>query len=469
MCPTPATRRGMLNRSGGHHIRRLRGRNDSVGLESSTQKRAATKSKIENEINTNKTKGRRPHIGLSTILTLFSLRSVAFSFKGVGGLIPNSLALGRDKLDLLRVVALRNCLFALIHKVMICLKVLVIFKLADKGQHDLAEIPEGVGAALLVALLLELDRISCGLLQLTLQPFLLGLTGLKRRWYRETSPSSHQHSAIAFTRRAKTSAMAISSSVTLGGSEAPGATKFQDLTMSWTRESLTPGSTLMKLAEGRRASGEAPLTARVATPPVFEGVRCSCLAGYVPLMTRSLIGERPIARLSPPRLTMGQKPWPHLAVPRSDESGRIAYLLGPLSNKVLPLLIPPAFGIDRHLFGSGVPSLEDRQPRPCLICIKQTRSQITLRRLSTLRIILKNQKVGRGKEELPVTRIAPPLLGSLHGFNCLSHEPKNGSRFIILGYIELEVAGGPPLVGGGLPKRVPHGLSFIPVRDVPPT
>ncbi|KAJ8422956.1 hypothetical protein Cgig2_031578 [Carnegiea gigantea] len=183
-----------------------------------------------------------------------------------------------DKLDLLRVMALRNGLLALIHKAMIRLEVLVIFKLAGKGQHDLAEIPKGVRAALLVALLLGLDRTSHGLLQLTLQPFLLGLTGLKRRWYRETSPSSHRHAATAFTPRAKTSTIAISSSVTLGGSKAPGAAKFQDLTMSWTRESLTPESALMKLAEGCGASGEAPLAARVTTRAVFEGVRCYCLA-----------------------------------------------------------------------------------------------------------------------------------------------------------------------------------------------
>ncbi|KAJ8424901.1 LOW QUALITY PROTEIN: hypothetical protein Cgig2_007626 [Carnegiea gigantea] len=56
-------------------------------------------------------------------------------------------------------------------------------------------------------------------------------------------------------------------------------------------------------------------------------------------------------------------------------TSRIPYLLGLLSNKVMPLLIPPAFGVDRHLFGSGISSLEDRQPCPCLICIKQIRSQ----------------------------------------------------------------------------------------------
>ncbi|KAJ8433849.1 hypothetical protein Cgig2_032060 [Carnegiea gigantea] len=132
--------------------------------------------------------------------------------------------------------------------------------------------------------------------------------------------------------------------------------------------------------------------------------------GCVPLMTGSPIGEGPIARLSPPPLAMGQRPRPHPAVPRSsafsepassrraqgrvparkrlslyisreneqgrsDESGHVPYLLGLLSNKALPLLLPPAFGVSRHLFGSGVPGLEDHQCRPHLICIKQKGSQ----------------------------------------------------------------------------------------------
>ncbi|KAJ8419331.1 hypothetical protein Cgig2_015420 [Carnegiea gigantea] len=78
-----------------------------------------------------------------------------------------------------------------------------------------------------------------------------------RRWYRVTSPSSRQHSATAFIPRAKTSTIASSSSVTFGGSEGPVATESQDLTMSRTRESLTPESPLMKLADSRRASGGA--------------------------------------------------------------------------------------------------------------------------------------------------------------------------------------------------------------------
>ncbi|KAJ8420627.1 hypothetical protein Cgig2_027117 [Carnegiea gigantea] len=97
-------------------------------------------------------------------------------------------------------------------------------------------------------------------------------------WYRETSPSSRRHSATAFTPRANTLAMAISSSDTFGGSEAPGATKSQDLTMSWTRESLMPGFTLIKLAEGRGVSEQASPATRV-TAAALEGVCRPCLAG----------------------------------------------------------------------------------------------------------------------------------------------------------------------------------------------
>ncbi|KAJ8451487.1 LOW QUALITY PROTEIN: hypothetical protein Cgig2_017878 [Carnegiea gigantea] len=358
----------------------------------------------------------------------------------------------RDKLDLLRIAALRGGPLALIHKVKVRHEILVIFKLADKGQPDLAEVPEGVGAALLVALLLGLDRISRGLLQLMLQPFLLSLTGLKVRLQSFAAPlvlrdeplDSRRHSATAFTLRVKTSAIAISSSVTLGGSEAPGAAKSQDLTMSWRRESLTPGSALMKLAEGRGASSKAPLAAGVATPIVFEGVRCSCLAGV-----RSPNDRLPdchgLTWLSIGPLLLPSRQAHSGPLSASDESAHTPYLLGLLSNKVLPLLLPPAFGVGRYLFRSGVSGLEDRQPHPRLICIKQTGSQLALGRLSTPRIILKNQNVGCGKEEVI-------------GLNCLSHEPRNGPRFIILVYIELKVAGDPPLVDRRLPKRFRTGF-----------
>ncbi|KAJ8419878.1 LOW QUALITY PROTEIN: hypothetical protein Cgig2_007494 [Carnegiea gigantea] len=65
----------------------------------------------------------------------------------------------------------------------------------------------------------------------------------------------------------------------LGWSEAPGAAKSQDLTISWMRKSLTIRSALMKLAEGHGMSEEAPLATRVAAPVPLEGVGGACLAG----------------------------------------------------------------------------------------------------------------------------------------------------------------------------------------------
>ncbi|KAJ8425281.1 hypothetical protein Cgig2_027583 [Carnegiea gigantea] len=117
---------------------------------------------LHNKMNGREEKIRRGgglHVGLSTILTLLLLRSLGLSFQRVGGFIPSILALGgrRDKFHLLRVTALNGGPLALIHVV---------------------EVPEGVGATLLVALLLSLGRINPSLLQLTLHPLLLALTGV---------------------------------------------------------------------------------------------------------------------------------------------------------------------------------------------------------------------------------------------------------------------------------------------------
>ncbi|KAJ8428835.1 LOW QUALITY PROTEIN: hypothetical protein Cgig2_005900 [Carnegiea gigantea] len=310
----------------------------------------------------------------------------------------------------------------------------------------------------------------------------------QRRWYREMSRSSHWHSATVFTPRAKTSAMATSSSVALGRSEAPEVARSQDLTMSWTRESLAAGSTLMKLAEGRGERGEGPLATWVAAPAASEGARCSCLAGAcslddrLPDRGRSLGSHLPHLRwgrghgltwlfrssasseLAHSRLLpaghkgccLQEKDLVYIFQEKTNEGGvtsRMPYPLGLLSNKALPLLLSPAFCIGCHLFGSGVPGLKDCQPCPRLVCIQQKGSQ-ALGRLSTLGVILKNQKASRGKKELPVTRLAPLLLGPLYRLNCLSHELSDGPRLIILAYIELEVVGGPPLTGRGFPEEL---------------
>ncbi|KAJ8420556.1 hypothetical protein Cgig2_014919 [Carnegiea gigantea] len=52
------------------------------------------------------------------------------------------------------------------------------------------------------------------------------------------------------------------------------------------------------------------------------------------------------------------------------------YFLGLLVDEALPLLLPTVLNVSCHLLWSGVPSLKDRQPRPCLLCIKQNGSQV---------------------------------------------------------------------------------------------
>ncbi|KAJ8433411.1 LOW QUALITY PROTEIN: hypothetical protein Cgig2_026675 [Carnegiea gigantea] len=109
--------------------------------------------------------------------------------------------------------------------------------------------------------------------------------------------------------------MAISSLDTFGGSEAPGAVKSQDLTI----ESLTPGSALMKLAEGCGVSEEAPLTTEVAAP-LWKDFGAPAWQGSVPLMTGSPIGERPAGRPSPPPPTRGRNPRSRQLIPRASTS-----------------------------------------------------------------------------------------------------------------------------------------------------
>ncbi|KAJ8433464.1 hypothetical protein Cgig2_014505 [Carnegiea gigantea] len=191
--------------------------------------------------------------------------------------------------------------------------------------------------------------------------------------------------------------MAISSE-TFRGSEAPSAAKSQDLTISWTRENLTLGCALMKLAEGRGVSEKASLTTGVTAPTPLEG-------GSAPLTTGSPIGEQMAGRPSPPPPVMERMPRSH--------QGR------------------------SPLFGSGIPSLENHQSSLHLICIKQTG---IWGRLSTLGEVLKNQKADRGeKEVLSAARLASSLLGPLHRLNCLSYELRDGPRPIVLAYIEHKV------------------------------
>ncbi|KAJ8421603.1 LOW QUALITY PROTEIN: hypothetical protein Cgig2_025732 [Carnegiea gigantea] len=238
------------------------------------------------------------------------------------------------------------------------------------------------------------------------------------------SPSNLRHSAPAFTPRVKTSAMAISF---LGGSEALGVTKPQDLTKSWTSESLVVGSALMKLVDGRWRPR-----------PRLGDPRSVAVSGPVGLWQASSRMER--GRV------------PNYEKESGDKQGYTLYLFGRLGDEALPLLFPPSLGIGRHLFRGGVLGLEDRQPCPRLICIKQKGSQDQEACCGEEEIVGKELQLGELIQRLPVAGLAPPPLGALHRLNHLSHKLGDGPKLIILAYVKLEVAGNLPLLGRGLPK-----------------
>ncbi|KAJ8426753.1 LOW QUALITY PROTEIN: hypothetical protein Cgig2_029422 [Carnegiea gigantea] len=383
-------------------------------------------------------------IGLSTVLVPLQLRSPGLSIQGVGGFVPCILTLGgrRDKLHLLRVTALIGGLLTLIHVVEVGLKMAILLKLLGQRlcvntrgyRRGLADshapwpgppqlqpspMPPLAGAATLSFQLPgRLD-----------QPLAFPSTAM-------TSPSTLRYSAVTLTPQVNTSAVAISSSVTLGRSEAPGVTKSRDLTKSWTSESLAVGSALMKLVDGRWVIGEEPPAAWEATP-----------MGCDPQMTGYPIDEGLTVQFSLSPLAMGWRPRPRPDDPPSVDvsglwnpgitrkgakQGYTLYLLGLLGDEALPLLFLPTLSVGRHLLRGGVPGLENRQPCPRLICIKQKESQPIQR--------------------LPLTRLALPPLGALHGLNCLSHKLRDGPRPVVLTYVKLEVTGRLSLLSCRLPK-----------------
>ncbi|KAJ8424431.1 hypothetical protein Cgig2_010660 [Carnegiea gigantea] len=118
----------------------------------------------------------------------------------------------RDKLNLLRVAALRGDPLLLVHKVKIGLEILVIFKLATRVSTTLRS-----GLADSPAPWLRPHRSWPSPADaVVLSSRSHGPPGEPCRWSREMSASSCWHSETAFIPRAKTSAIAISSSVTLG-------------------------------------------------------------------------------------------------------------------------------------------------------------------------------------------------------------------------------------------------------------
>ncbi|KAJ8419881.1 hypothetical protein Cgig2_000618 [Carnegiea gigantea] len=183
--------------------------------------------------------------------------------------------------------------------------------------------------------------------------------------------------------------------------------------MSWTKESLTSRSALIKLAEDRAEREEAPPATGVAVSVALEIVGCPGRAGVRSLDDGFSTGEPPVGRSSLPSLARGHRPWSCQVAPWSSTSygqtnsrrafshrvqgmapagrsfvsvskktkggkaskGHIPYLFGLLSNKKLPLFLSLMLSNGRHLFKSGVPGLKHCQLGPCLICMKQIGSQ----------------------------------------------------------------------------------------------
>ncbi|KAJ8436721.1 LOW QUALITY PROTEIN: hypothetical protein Cgig2_027392 [Carnegiea gigantea] len=185
----------------------------------------------------------------------------------------------RDKLHLVGIATLRSCPLALVHKAQVGLKIPVVQKFACKARPYRGKRGRHSGLADSLAPWPGLHQPRPSLADAAAPSFrFCGPLDLPAASH-SMSPSSRRHSATAFTPLAKTSAMAISSSETFGGSEAPGATRSQDLTISWTRESLTLAFALTKLAKGRGVSEEALLATGVKALAPWEGVGCACLAG----------------------------------------------------------------------------------------------------------------------------------------------------------------------------------------------
>ncbi|KAJ8451340.1 LOW QUALITY PROTEIN: hypothetical protein Cgig2_014112 [Carnegiea gigantea] len=131
---------------------------------------------------------------------------------------------------------------------------------------------------------------------------------------------------------------------------------------------------------------------------------------------------------------------------------------------------------------SGVASPVSKTVNLALACSSgqnQTEKLTNIGTTNTLRKILKDQKPHRSKEEVfskklqlrepiqrfPITRLALPPLRALHKFYRLSHKLGDGSRLIVLPYVELEITGRFSFLSCRLPKGVSNRLTLIPVMN----
>ncbi|KAJ8434069.1 LOW QUALITY PROTEIN: hypothetical protein Cgig2_007584 [Carnegiea gigantea] len=206
-------------------------------------------------------------------------------------LLRDCLTLGqrRDKLNLFRVAALRSGPLTVVHKVQVGLEISVVFTLAR------------VSTTLRRYTRVRLKPFTASLV---LRDEPLQLPALCNSLHPSGEDLSHSYLLLRH----------------LGGSKALGAAKSQDLTISWTRESLTPRFALIKLAEDRGVSEEAPLATEFSKEcgaPAWQGSVPS-IAGRSALASPTYDGvEAPVSSGCPSilcfvrtgRLTAGLFPW----------------------------------------------------------------------------------------------------------------------------------------------------------------
>ncbi|KAJ8450719.1 hypothetical protein Cgig2_021191 [Carnegiea gigantea] len=218
--------------------------------------------------------------------------------------------------------------------------------------------------------------------------------------------------------------------------------------MSWTKESLTSGSALIKLTEGRADKEEAAPATVAGVPAVLKIVGCPGRAGVRargPRPPSYQVAPRSSASCGPAnsqrassRGVQGRAPAGRSSVSVRrrnhvrNRKGHIIYLFGLLGHEKLPLLLSLTLGSGCHLFRGGIPGLKHCQPSPRLTCIKQTGGQNKKAGCSEEEVIRKELQSREPVERLPIARPAPSPLGLLRRLNCLGHEPRDRLRPIVL-------------------------------------
>ncbi|KAJ8420398.1 LOW QUALITY PROTEIN: hypothetical protein Cgig2_013885 [Carnegiea gigantea] len=244
--------------------------------------------------------------------------------------------------------------------------------------------------------------------------------------------------------------------------------------MSWTRESLTPGFALIKLAEGRGVREEAPPATAATAPAALEGVWWPCLAGvrspddrlpdcWPALASSTCEGtEAPILLDCPSvlcflrtrKLTTGlfpqgtregacRKKFKSMSQEKLREEGHIRSYTIPFwpAGQQGAASPPPAYARQR------------------LPLAQEIRRPAAVRKKS----LAKNFSLG---SQFNGSRLAFSLLGPLHRLNRLSHEPRDGPRPIVFANIEHKVTGSLSFLSRGFPEGVPNRFPLIPIRNI---